>query len=113
HAGRLRDLSRKYDNLGQLLARADQAQKSNPISSLSDYRRAREVDGDLGSAHLGYINGRIRLVAPLAARQLAADRKFEDARKAADLAPASSVSSVYKMLDTQAQQLYREAKDLS
>jgi hypothetical protein len=112
-ANRLKELARKYDNVAQQVSRGDQMRSDNQKASLQAYRNARDADVSLGAAHQSYLNARIRLVAPEAARQYMVDGNYEEARRAADLAPTAKVGSVYRALEAEAQSLYRDAAEIA
>lgn len=110
----LRSQAGNYSRLGQLLTQANRNDTRTPRVAMSKYLRARAVDARLGNGHRSFINNKLQIVAPRAARSSIAAGDLVGAKRAVDAARGAGdkvqTAGVMRSLENKARVMINAAK---
>jgi tetratricopeptide (TPR) repeat protein len=117
-AGSLRGEAGKFDQIGTLLSTAEKSSRSDPAKALDSFKKAKRLDEEYGDGtHDGFIGARIGQVAPAAAGSHMANKRWAEAKRAADDAETygagEQVARVRTSLASKAEDLYDQANELA
>lgn len=114
-ASSLRSLASRYETIGTQMSKGNSNQAKNPAAALSAYEKAYKADKSAGGAHSSFLRGKLQKVAPKAAANHLAKKRYESAKIAADKAAtygagkSTLVKRVRSNLETKAQAFYKAA----